>query len=135
MSLLSRLDRRTGPKPLPHAFYARAVSGIDPRTVWAAACRAEFRAVGDADLRGILHHDGAILRFTTWGGVDRFVGSPMEFSWTIDADRRVHVSTSEQDLWFAGLESLDQYLSVSPAFVAPDGDLLADLETWMRSWS
>lgn len=134
-----RIERRTargkGAQQVPNEFYGRALEALPAETIWAAACNAEFRADGVGDLRGVLHHDGGILRFTTWGRIERFVGSPMEFEWTV-ADATLHVSHGDRRSWFAGLEPLNTLVERPPAFAAAVGsDPLTDLVTWMETWA
>lgn len=127
-------DRRRG-TPQPHPFFTSALTKVPSRTRWAVACNAEFRSSGVGDLRGVLHHDGAILRFTTWGGAERFAGAPMEFTWEITADGIVHIVDRQQHSWFLELQPLADLVPDPPSYAAEAADLEAELVSWMRTWA
>lgn len=111
------------------------MSKLPSPTTWAVAANAEFRSAGTGDLRGILHHDGAILRFTTWGGVERFVGAPMEFEWELLPDGTIHIIDRGEHRWFSGLGPLADVVTDPPEYAATADDLTGELEAWMRSWA
>lgn len=128
-------DRRRG-SPQPHPFFSKALEAIPERTRWAVACNAEFRSEGVGDLRGVLHHDGAILRFTTWGGAERFAGCPMEFDWEFTDDGLLHITDRGQRSWFFKLEPLDSLVVDPPAYAATgDQPLAVELRSWMETWA
>lgn len=127
-------DRRRGTSQ-PHPFFSAALDRLPGRTRWAVACDAEFRADGVGDLRGILHHDGAILRFTTWGGAERFAGAPMEFSWELTADGLFHIVDRDRHSWFLRLQALADLVPDPPAYAAAGADLDEDLRSWMATWA
>lgn len=127
-------DRRRG-VPQPHPFFSAAVTKLPSHTRWAVACNAEFRADGVGDLRGILHHDGAILRFTTWGGAERFAGAPMEFTWEMTADGILHIVDRHQHSWFLQLQPLCNLVPEPPAYAPSGGALEDELQSWMRTWA
>ena len=136
LSFLSRRsrNRRRGVSQ-PHPFFSNALIKLPGHTRWAVACNAEFRSDGVGDLRGILHHDGAILRFTTWGGAERFAGAPMEFTWEVTADGIFHVVDSNKHSWFLELQPLSNLVPEPPAYAATGETLEADLGRWMQTWA
>lgn len=100
------------------------------------ACDAEFRADGDGGLRGILSHDGALLRFTTWGGTERFLGAPMEFQWAQVSDTAVHIAMGQVHVRFTRLAPLSSFVHDPPPFAAAeDEDLAGSLASWMTIWA
>ncbi len=131
-----RTDRRTGqPAHVPADFYREAIAALPIETVWAAAADGEFRAFGEGDLRGVLHHDGAILRFTTWGHQQRFAGAPMEFKWEL-VDGTLRILHRDQQCWFKNLAPLQTLLDESPSFAPPENtDLMLALTEWMSTWA
>jgi len=127
-------DRRRG-LPQTHPFFSDALAKLPSYTRWAVACNAEFRSAGVGDLRGILHHDGAILSFTTWGGAVRFAGAPMEFTWEVTADGIFHVVDRAQHSWFLELQPLTDLVPEPPDFAATGAALEAELQGWMQTWA
>lgn len=120
-----------------HPFFSDALDKL-PDARWAVACDAEFRidADGAGGLRGILSHDGAILRFTTWGGAERFARSPVEFSWAKVGGSAVHVVVDGNKVQFNRLAPLSSFVGEPPAFAAPeDEDLATSLASWMTTWA
>lgn len=107
-----------------------------PLARWAVASNAEFRVDGDTGLRGILHHDGAILRFTTWGGTERFAAAPMEFQWEQTSDEGFHIVDRSMNARFTRLAPLASFVANPPAFAAAEDDQLAEsLARWMMTWA
>ncbi len=118
-----------------HPLFSKALDQL-PHARWAVACNAEFRAEGVTGLRGILHHDGAILRFTTWGNTERFVGAPMEFSWELSPNGEIHVISRGTSAWFSRLAPLSSFVEHPPSFAAANDEPLAEaLAAWMRTWA
>ncbi len=130
-----RPDNRRRGTPQPHPFFSTALHGLPSNTRWAVACNAEFRADGMGDLRGVLHHDGAILRFTTWGGAERFAGSPMEFEWDETVDGGFRIVDRTGNSWFLELRPLAEFVPEPPPFAAAGATLHDELSAWMRSWA
>ncbi len=131
----AKRERRRS-RPQPHPFYSAALSTIPVHTRWAAACNAEFRLDGVGDLRGVLHHDGAILRFTTWGGAERFASCPMEFAWEFTDDGLLHITDRGQRSWFLKLEPLSTLVSDPPPFASTgEQSLDQELLSWMETWA
>jgi len=118
-----------------HPLFSSALDDL-PRARWAVACNAEFRAEGGDGLRGILHHDGAILRWTTWGGVERFAEAPMEFDWEQLQDATFRVWGPEVTALFSRLAPLSTFVQNPPPFAAAeDEDLAGSLASWMNTWA
>lgn len=133
--LINRTRNRRRGAPQPHPFFSSVLATLPSNTKWAVACNAEFRVDGVGDLRGVLHHDGAILRFTTWGGAERFSESPMEFGWELTGDGSVHIVDRNRHSWFLQLRPLSEFVADVPPFAA-DGPLLhAELSAWMQTWA
>lgn len=118
-----------------HPLFSRALDDlVSPR--WAVACVAEFRADAGEGLRGILHHDGAVLRFTTWGGVERFAAAPMEFSWEMFSDGAFRIHGAELNLGLSRLAPLSTFVQHPPPYAAAEDEPLADsLASWMNTWA
>jgi len=107
-----------------------------PLARWAVACRAEFRAEDNEGLRGILHHDGAILRFTTWGGVERFLAAPMDFTWEQPSEGTFRISASGTNVSFSRLAPLSTFVKNPPSFAAAEDEpLIESLVGWMNTWA
>lgn len=119
----------------PHPLFSDALDHL-PNARWAVACVAEFRTEGRDGLRGILHHDGALLCFTTWGGAERFVGAPMEFLWHQTADGTFHITGRDATVRFCRLAPLSSFVQHPPPFAAAEDQPLAEsLAGWMATWA
>ena len=130
-----RLGKATAYNAQTHPLFSDALDHL-PHARWAVACVAEFRAEGRDGLRGILHHDGAILRFTTWGGVERFADAPMEFSWDLSADGTFRICGRDANAWFSRLAPLSSFVEHPPSFAAAEDEALAEsLTGWMMTWA
>ncbi len=131
-----RRSGNSGVRPAQtHPLFSDALDHL-PHARWAVACNAEFRAESDTGLRGILHHDGAILRFTTWGGTERFAGAPMEFRWEQSATGKLHIINRGESAWFTRLAPLSSFVEHPPPFAAAEDEPLAEeLVGWMMTWA
>ncbi len=141
MGILQRRRQAEAKPAVVDSFYTDVLAALPAITVWAVAANGEFRAKaraeGDAPIRGVLHHDGALLHFTTWGLVERFARSPMEFDWATESDelsvRGVQPAT------FSDFAPLSTLVSEPPVFAAPimlgSNDPFFGLEEWLQSWS
>lgn len=119
----------------PHPLFSGALDKL-PQARWAVACNAGFRADGDVGLRGILHHDGAILRFTTWGGTERFAAAPMEFQWEQTPGGCFHIVHGETNVRLSRLGPLSSFVANPPTFAAAEDERLAEsLARWMTTWA
>ena len=137
MGLLSRTRERGSEATVAaHPFYAEALHRLPSATVWAVMADAEFHLGGVRGLRGVLHHDGAMLRFMTWGGVERFVASPMEFDWELVDGHLLEIRFGSQTARFMNLRPLSFVIQTPPSYAALSGDdAMTALQDWMRSWA
>ena len=131
-------ERRSGSTPRysaqQHPLFSTALEHL-PHARWAVACNGEFRSEGDG-LRGILHHDGAILRFTTWGGTERFAASPVDFRWRQIDDVSFQIVSEHANVRFTRLGPLSSFVADPPAFAAAEDEhLAASLASWMATWA
>lgn len=131
-----RRDATGAGRPLQtHPLFSDALDNL-PRARWAVACEAEFRSERGSGLRGILHHDGATLRFTTWGGTERFAAAPMEFNWEQSTEGMFHITTRGMSACFTRLAPLSSFVENPPSFAAPEDEPLAEsLAAWMLTWA
>ncbi len=139
MGLMVRTPSRSRRSTRRHgdgALYRDALARLRPDTIWAIACEADLGVDGARHLRGILHHDGAILRFTTWGGVQRFVGCPLELDWQLDeAAEELRLHHRASTVAFRDPQALATLTDDVPPFaVAGSWAPLADLAEWMETW-
>lgn len=131
-----RRKGNTSPRPAhTHPLFSDALEHL-PNARWAVACEAEFRSEHGSGLRGILHHDGGILRFTTWGGSERFAAAPMEFSWEQTEEGTFHIAAHGIHACFTRLAPLTSFVENPPSFAAAEDEPLADsLAAWMLTWA